>query len=48
VESGFIHPEFAPDQMPLTVLFKDGESVDIAEFDPNEVSQLFEKADSIA
>lgn len=44
VDSGFIHPQHSPDEMPLTVLYKDGEEVDTASFDPIETQELIEKA----
>lgn len=44
VESGFIHPEHTPDEMPLTVLYRDGEEVETAPFDPSQVEGLIERA----
>jgi len=32
VDSGFVHLESSPDKMPLTVLYKDGGTVDIVPF----------------
>lgn len=47
VDSGFVHPEFSPDEMPLTVLYKDGEKVDTALFDPNATFELIQRAESL-
>lgn len=47
VDSGFVHPEFSPDEMPLTVLYKDGEKVDTAPFDQNATFDLIRKAESL-
>ncbi|PYI27889.1 hypothetical protein BP00DRAFT_449873 [Aspergillus indologenus CBS 114.80] len=44
VNSGFILPPHMPDQMPLTVLYKQGEEVETARFDPNEVQELIGRA----
>ncbi|KAI9040296.1 uncharacterized protein KD926_008386 [Aspergillus affinis] len=44
VDSGFIHPQHSPDEMPLTVLYRGGEEVDTAPFDPNEIQVLIGKA----
>ena len=44
VDSGFIHPQHSPDEMPLTVLYNGGEEVDSAPFDPDEIKELIERA----
>ncbi|KGO75081.1 hypothetical protein PITC_058330 [Penicillium italicum] len=44
VDSGFIHPEHSPDEMPLTVLYQGGEEIDSAPFDPEEIQALIERA----
>ena len=44
VDSGFIHPEFSPDQLPLTVLYKSGASEGTASLDPSEVQDLIQRA----
>lgn len=42
VESGFIHPDHSPDEMPLTVAYRDGMEVDSAPFDIEEIQSLAE------
>ena len=44
VDSGFIHPEHSPDEMPLTVLYKDGEEVNTAPLDPAGIQELIDSA----
>lgn len=44
VDSGFVHPEHSPDEMPLTVLYKGGEEVETAPFDPEQIQALIAKA----
>lgn len=44
VNSGFIHPQHNPDEMPLTVLYRGGEEVETAPFDPNEIRALIDRA----
>ncbi|KAB8226422.1 hypothetical protein BDV33DRAFT_197422 [Aspergillus novoparasiticus] len=44
VDSGFIHPQHSPDEMPLTVLYRDGEEVETAPFDPEETEELISRA----
>ncbi|KAJ5161563.1 hypothetical protein N7492_006955 [Penicillium capsulatum] len=44
VDSGFVHPQHSPDEMPLTVLYKGGEEVDTAPFDPDSIQALIEQA----
>lgn len=44
VDNGFVHPQHTPDEMPLTVLYKGGEEVETAPFDPQEIQDLISKA----
>ncbi|KAI9932544.1 hypothetical protein ASPWEDRAFT_33442 [Aspergillus wentii DTO 134E9] len=44
VDSGFVHPQHSPDEMPLTVLYNGGEEVDTAPLDPDEIQGLIERA----
>lgn len=44
VNSGFIHPQHSPDEMPLTVLYRGGNEVETAPFDPSEIQGLIERA----
>ncbi|RAH71290.1 uncharacterized protein BO66DRAFT_437311 [Aspergillus aculeatinus CBS 121060] len=44
VNSGFILPPHSPDEMPLTVLYKGGEEVETAPFDPIQIQQLIDNA----
>ncbi|KAE8419689.1 hypothetical protein BDV36DRAFT_294035 [Aspergillus pseudocaelatus] len=44
VDSGFIHPQHEPDEMPLTVLYREGEEVETAPFEPNEIQDLIDRA----
>ncbi|KAE8139768.1 hypothetical protein BDV38DRAFT_280685 [Aspergillus pseudotamarii] len=44
VDSGFIHPQHYPDEMPLTVLYREGEEVETAPFHPDEIQALIERA----
>lgn len=44
VDNGFIHPQHTPDEMPLTVLYRNGEEVNSAPFDPAEIQELLERA----
>ncbi|KAI3280740.1 hypothetical protein DTO002I6_10084 [Penicillium roqueforti] len=44
VDSGFIHPQHSPDEMPLTVLYQGGDEVDLAPFDLEEIRALSERA----
>ncbi|KAJ1715221.1 hypothetical protein NYO67_2539 [Aspergillus flavus] len=44
VDSGFIHPQHSPDEMPLTVLYRGGEEVETAPFDPMAIQELIERA----
>lgn len=44
VNSGFIHPEHSPDEMPLTVLYRDGQEVETAPFDPGAIQDLIDRA----
>ncbi|KNG81947.1 hypothetical protein ANOM_008866 [Aspergillus nomiae NRRL 13137] len=43
VDSGFIHPEHSPDELPLTVFYLDGIEVDAAAFDPSQIEGLFQR-----
>lgn len=43
VDSGFIHPQHSPDEMPLTVFYIDGDEVDSAPFDPDAIDELLSK-----
>lgn len=44
VDSGFIHPEFDPDEMPLTVFYVGGNKVQTAKLNDNEIRDLIERA----
>ncbi|KAE8366649.1 hypothetical protein BDV27DRAFT_88767 [Aspergillus caelatus] len=44
VDSGFIHPQHSPDEMPLTVLYREGEEVVTAPFEPGEIQDLIDRA----
>lgn len=43
VDSGFVHPQHSPDEMPLTVLYKGGEEVENAPFDSEEIQSLIDR-----
>lgn len=44
VGSGFIHPPHSSDEMPLTDLYRGGEEVANAPFDPEEIKDLLNQA----
>lgn len=39
VDSGFVHPPHGPHEMPLTVLYKEGQEEKAASFDPSPILQ---------
>lgn len=44
VDSGFIHPQHVQDEMPLTVLYRNGQEEATAPFDPQAIQDLIGSA----